>query len=341
MDEDARRAEQGAHVLHVRVVDRWLPEPTYRELLVLLGDVTPVVQPLPSAAALADVAGATRYWDRTPYELSVRIRTRALGALGLPLQVGVASSWALAAMASAHPGRGGIRVVPDDHRAVRAFLDPLPVRSLYGVGPAQAATLERFGLRTVGQVARVPLETLQRVLEGRTPARLVHERARGIDLRPVVATALPQTISMQRGLDADTIDPGLVQREILHAVLDVAHQLRERGQVARVLTLGVAFAGGSSVSRSRTLREATAYSDDLRLAAAQLFERLGLQRARVRGISVRAEQLSGAEGASVQLSLDPEREAGHRLDPVVDQVIARFGPGALTWAPLAHRRRSA
>ncbi|MGW2352509.1 hypothetical protein [Actinacidiphila glaucinigra] len=70
-------------------------------------------------------------------------------------------------MASAHPGRGGIRVVPDNHRAVRAFLDPLPVQDLYGVGPAQAATLERYGLRTVGQVARLPLETLQRVLEGR------------------------------------------------------------------------------------------------------------------------------------------------------------------------------
>ncbi|MGW2352508.1 hypothetical protein [Actinacidiphila glaucinigra] len=89
MNEDALRAEQGAHVLHVRVVDRRLPEP--RELLALLGDVTPVVQPLPPAAALADVAGATRYWDRTLYELGVRIRTRALGVLGLPVQVGVAS----------------------------------------------------------------------------------------------------------------------------------------------------------------------------------------------------------------------------------------------------------
>ncbi|MGW2352510.1 DinB/UmuC family translesion DNA polymerase [Actinacidiphila glaucinigra] len=157
----------------------------------------------------------------------------------------------------------------------------------------------------------------------------------------MVATALPQSISLQRGLDADTLGPDLISREILHAVVDVAHQLRERGQVARVLTLGIAFAGGSSVSRSRTLREPSAYTDDLRLAAAELFERMGLQRARVRGVSVRAEQLSGAEGASVQLSLDLEREAGHRLDPVVDQVIARFGPGAVTWAPLAHRRRSA
>ncbi|MEU1621451.1 hypothetical protein ABZ479_29640 [Streptomyces sp. NPDC005722] len=341
MNEDTHRAEQGAHVLHVRVADRRLPEPPYREMLALLGDVTPVVQPLPPAAALADVAGATRYWDRTPYELAVRIRTRALEALGLPVQVGVANSWAVAAMASARPDRGGIRVVPDDHRAVRAFLDPLPIGELYGVGPVQAATLERYGLRTVGQVARLPAETLQRVLESRGQTRLVHERARGIDPRPVVATALPQTISVLRGLDVDTLDPTVIGREILDAVVDVAHQLRERGQVARVLTLGVGFAGGSSVNRSLTLREATAFTDDLRSAATQLFERMGLQRARVRGISVRAERLGGAEAASVQLSLDAEREAGHLLDPVVDQLNARFGPGTVTWAPLAHRWRSA
>ncbi|MYX37032.1 MULTISPECIES: hypothetical protein [unclassified Streptomyces] len=224
---------------------------------------------------------------------------------------------------------------------MRAFLDPLPVQDLYGAGPAQAATLERYGLRTVGQVARLPLETLQQVLEGRAQARLVHERACGIDPRPVVATALPQSISLQRGLDADTLDPTVIGREILHAAVDVAHQLRERGQVARVLTLGIAFAGGSSVSRSRTLHEPSAYTDDLRLAAADLFERMGCSGPGLRGIPVCAEQLSDAERAAVQLSLDPEREAGHRLDPVVDQVIARFGPGALTWAPLAHRRHSA
>ncbi|SNT34670.1 DNA polymerase Y family protein [Actinacidiphila glaucinigra] len=341
MDDEALRVEIGAHVLHARLMIRRVPEVTYRGLLSLLGDVTPVVQPLPPTAAIADVAGAVRYWDRTPSELALWIRTRALGGFGLPLQVGVGPNWAVAAMASAHPGRSGVRVVPGDYRAVSAFLDPLPVQDLYGVGQAQAATLDRYGLRTIGQVARVPVETLQRVLEGRIQARLIHERARGIDPRPVTATDLPQSIGIHRSLARDSIDPDLIGREILHAAVDVAHQLRERGQVAGVLTLGISFVGGSSVTRSRTLCEATAYTDDLRAAAAELFQRLGLQRARIRGIAVRAEQLSSAEAASVQLSLDPQREASHRLDPVVDQVNARFGPGTVTWAPLAHRRHSA
>ncbi|MFF7216887.1 hypothetical protein ACFZAU_41315 [Streptomyces sp. NPDC008238] len=341
MDADALHAEHGAHVLHIRVMGGRAPETTYREMLALLAEVTPVIQALPPAAALVDVAGALRYWDRTAYELALRIRTRALGIIGLPVQVGVGPTWAVAAMASAHPGREGIHVVPGEHRAIRAFLDPLPVQDLYGVGPAQAATLEKYGLRTVGQVARLPLETLQRVLEGRSVARLVHERAHGIDPRPVTATALPQSVSIQRSLDTDTLDPELVGKEILHAVVDVAHLLRGRGQIAGVLTLGISLAGGGGVTRSRTLWEPTAYTDDLRGAAAELFQRLGLQRARVRGVSVRAEQLSGAEVASVQLSLDDEHETGHRLDPVIDQLNARFGPGTVTWAPLAHRRRTA
>lgn len=341
MDSGSLGAELGAHVLHVRAMELGVTDGAYRELLALLGDVTPVVQPLPPGAALADVAGAVHYWSRTPYELAQRIRVRALGALGLPVSVGVAATWAVAAMASAHPGRGGIRVIPDDHRAVRRFLDPLPVDKLYGVGPAQAATLTRYGLRTIGQVARLPEETLQRVLEGRVQARLVHERARGIDPRPVNPSVLPQSISQQRALDVDTLNPHLVRREILDAVVDIAQQLRERGQAARVISLGVSFAGGSSVTRSRTMPAPSAYTDDLRAVAEDLFQRMALERARVHGVSVRAEQLVDTDDAPLQLSLDPQREAGHRLDPIVDAVNARFGPGTVTWAPLAHRRRSA
>ncbi|WP_326569911.1 hypothetical protein OIE69_42940 [Actinacidiphila glaucinigra] len=252
----------------------------------------------------------------------------------------MAATWAVAAVASAHPGRGGIRVVPDHHQAVRAFLDPLPVGDLYGVGPVQAATLEQYGLATVGRLARQPLQTIQRILGGRE-GRLLHERARGIDPRPVTPSELPQSISVQRILDRDTIDPYLVRTEILDAVVDLADQLRERRQVARGIALGVSFAGGSSVSRSRTLSEPSAFTDDLRDAAMAVFERLGLERARVRGVSVRLEHLVDAAGAPQQLSLDAGRENSRRLDPVVDRVNARFGPGAVTRGALAHRRRSA
>lgn len=110
-------------------------------------------------------------------------------------------------------------------------------------------------------------------------------------------------------------------------MVEGAHRLRERGKVAGVLTSGISFVGGSSVTRSRMLLEATAYTDDPRIAAAELIQRPGLQRARVRGIAIRAGRLSGAEAASVQLGIDAEHEAGHRLDPVVEQLGPGTSPG--------------
>lgn len=122
----------------------------------------------------------------------------ALAARQRPLPVPDMATSAVATMASAHPGRGGIRVVPDHHQAVRAFLDPLPVGDLYGLGPVQAATLKQYGLRTVGRLAHQPLQTIQRILGGRE-GRLGHERARGIDSRPVTPSELPQRASASSG----------------------------------------------------------------------------------------------------------------------------------------------
>jgi hypothetical protein len=84
--------------------------------------------------------------------------------------------------------------------------------------------------------------------------------------------------------------------------------------------------------------EPTAYTDDLRKTSLTIFERLGLQRARVRGVSVRLEELAGAAAAAEQISLDREKENGRRLDPVVDRLNQRFGPGTVTRGSLAHRR---
>ncbi|MET9881157.1 hypothetical protein ABZZ36_42275 [Actinacidiphila glaucinigra] len=104
------------------------------------------------------------------------------------------------------------------------------------------------------------------------------------------------------------------------------------------MSVEVSFSGGSSVSRSRTLAEPSAFTDDLRDAAMAVFERLGLERARVRGVSVRLQPLVDAAGATQQLSLDASRENSRRLDPVVDRLNARFGPGTVTRGTFAHRR---
>jgi len=334
--QDSRlRAELGAHVLHVRC-PVGTGEDAYRQVLAVLEDLTPVVQAVPPAAAVADVAGAVRYFALTPYGLALRIRLRVAALIGVRVQIGAAGTWSLAAMASAHTGPDGIVLVPDHPEAVTGFLQPLPVGALYGVGPRQAASLTRYGLHTVGALAAAPVATVQRILGARA-GRILHERARGIDPRTVVPTGLPSHVTEQRLLDYDTLDPDLLRTELLDAAVAAGDRLRRRHQVAHSVTLGVAFSDGSRIERTRTLREPTAHTADLRTVAFAVFDSLGLQRARVRGLTLRTEHLTAAAGAPQQITLDRGREDRLLLEPVVDRLNERFGGHAVVPASLAFR----
>ncbi|CAM5246231.1 DNA polymerase IV [Streptomyces cyaneofuscatus] len=170
---DATLPDSALRILHVRCPADVDPQ-VYRLLLGLVAEVTPVVQALPPSALVADVSGSLRYFGRDPSALARMIRTRALARYGLDVKIGVASTWALAAMASNETGPGGIRTVGAARAETEAFLYPRPVAELYGIGPAQARTLTTFGVHSVGILAALPEPTVQRILGGRT-GRLIHE----------------------------------------------------------------------------------------------------------------------------------------------------------------------
>lgn len=122
MDEQHDQAVgAGSPILHLRC-PRDVDPDLYRLLLGLVADVTPVVQALPPSAAVADVSGSVRFFDRDPAELARMIRARALALYGLPVAIGVGPNWTVAAMASREPGRGGVRAVGSSPEAVAAFL---------------------------------------------------------------------------------------------------------------------------------------------------------------------------------------------------------------------------
>ncbi|WP_371549400.1 hypothetical protein OG266_30105 [Streptomyces sp. NBC_00554] len=161
-------------------------------------------------------------------------------------------------MASGHAGTEGIRLVPADPDAIRAFVYPLPVKDLDGIGPAHAATLVRFGLDTVGVLANTPLGTVQRILGARV-GRRAYDRARGLAPRAIVPTALPASTSDQRLLDRDTLYPDLLPTEVLDTVVTIASRLRESHQVAGALMLTVSLAGGAVIERTRALAAPSAH----------------------------------------------------------------------------------
>ncbi|MFF4660279.1 hypothetical protein [Streptomyces sp. NPDC001381] len=303
-------------------------------LLGLLEEFTPVVEALPPDGALADLRGAERYFGRSAVELASVIRVRALALHGVDCVIGAGPGPMLARMALRDARPGLTRAVPEGEDRVREFLAEKPVVALPGVGAATARTLCDYGLDTLGRVAAAPLSTLQRLVGAKT-GRELHEKANGVDRGRVVPNAVSRSLAAERPFERDELDPDRHRRALLSAAGELGARLRALEKVCRTLTLTVRYADRSSTTRSRTLGEPTAHSAALTRAAYGLYEALGLQRARVRAIVLRAEALGPADQASHQLSFDPVDEKVRRIEEVADRVRAKFGPGAVIPGALA------
>ncbi|MFJ4327058.1 DNA polymerase thumb domain-containing protein [Streptomyces tricolor] len=302
------------------------------ELLGLLEEFTPVVEALPPDAALADLRGAERYFGRSAVELASVVRVRALARYGVDCAIGAGPGPMLARVALRAARPGVTCAVPED--AVAEFLADRPVAALPGVGAATARTLDEYGLDTLGRVAAAPLSTLQRLI-GAKAGRELREKASGIDRGRVVPNAVSRSLTTERAFGIDELDPDRHRRALLSAAEEIGARLRAVEKVCRTLTLTVRYADRSATTRSRTLKEPTAHSAALTRAAYGMYEALGLQRARVRALALRAEGLTPAEEASYQLTFDPVDEKARRIEEVADRARARFGPRAVMPGALA------
>lgn len=294
-------------------------------LLGTLEEFTPVIEALPPDGALADLRGAERYFKRDVGELASLIRVRALAWHGVDCVIGAGPGPMFARMALREAAPGATRVVPEDPCALAEFLAEQPVRALPGVGTATARTLCEYGLDSVGKVAAAPLSTLQRLTSART-GRELHEMAQGIDRGRVVPNAVSRSLAAERPFPRDELDPDLHRRALLSAAEELGSRLRALEKVCGTLTLTVRYADRSTTTRSRTLGEPTAHSAALTDTAYRMYEGLGLQRARVRALALRAEDLTSADRASHQLTFDALEEKSRRLEQATDRVRARFGP---------------
>ncbi|AKJ14105.1 DNA polymerase [Streptomyces incarnatus] len=297
-------------------------------LLGLLEDFTPVVQALPPDGALADLRGAERYFGRGAVELASVIRVRALARYGVDCVIGAGPGPMLARVALRDARPGVTCAVPEDPEGIAEFLAERPVSALPGVGTATARTLGEYGLDTLGLVAAAPLSTLQRLI-GAKAGRELREKASGIDRGRVVPNAVSRSLATERAFDLDELDPGRHRGALLSAAEELGARLRAVEKICGTLTLTVRYADRSSTTRSRTLKEPTAHSAALTKAAYGMYEALGLQRARVRALALRAEGLAPADQASYQLTFDPVDEKVRRIEEVADRARAKFGPRAV------------
>ena len=291
----------------------------------------PRVEGLSIDEAFLDVRGLDRITG-TPEEIAARLRRQVREEVGLPITVGVARTKFLAKVASGVAKPDGLLVV---HPASElAFLHPLPVERLWGVGPVTAEKLRARGLATVGDVARLPEAQLVDML-GRAAGRHLHALAHNRDPRPVRVGRRRRSMGAQRALGRRFRSPEELDGVVVPLVDRLGRRLRAARRVCRTVVLRLRFADFSRATRSHTLGEATAHTQailttarELLAAAMPLIER--------RGITLVGVSLSNLEDeGAVQLALPFERSA--TLDAVVDDVRDRFGSGAITRAVLVGR----
>ena len=296
-------------------------------------DTTPLVEGLSIDEAFLDVRGLQRIAG-PPTEIAVRLRQHVLERVGLPITVGIARTKFLAKVASGVAKPNGLLVVPPDGEL--AFLHPLPVERLWGVGRVTAGKLHNRGITTVGQVAELGELVLVSML-GRAAGRHLHALAHNQDPRPVRVGRRRRSIGSQRALGRRPRSQDEIDATVVAIVDRIARRLRTGGRFCRTVVLRLRFADFTRATRSQTMPQATAKTQlildtarGLLAAAIPLIETLGLT---LVGLS-----LANLEDEDrVQLALPFERRHDAALDAALDQVRERFGATAVTRAVLLGR----
>jgi DNA polymerase-4 len=296
--------------------------------------VTPVMEAISLDEAFLEVSGATRRLG-SPRQIAEQIRSQIHDEQGITCSVGVASSIGVAKLASRRAKPDGVIVVPPAE--VISFLHPLPVQELWGVGEKTAAQLNRLGLMTVGDVAQVAPSILQRAL-GPAVGGQLHRLAWGVDTRTVTPRHRvgepDRSMGAEETFGRDIDDREVVARELLRLSTKVASRMRAAGLAGRTVSIKVRFADFTTITRSKTLREATDVTREIHRAALDLFAALGLQRARIRLVGVRVEGLMPREQVHRQLILGEPEYGWSDADRAMDRAARRFGRDAVGPASL-------
>ena len=301
----------------------------FREVLC---SYTPLVEPISLDEAFLDVGGATRLFGE-PERIAGSIRDDVRREVGVTCSVGVASTKFVAKVASDLCKPDGLLHVPA--RDTLAFLGPLPVGRLWGVGEKTGELLGRLAIRTIGDLGRTPRAVLERLL-GEAHARHLTELSHGVDDRAVIPYEAPKSVGHEETFERDLDQPQEILRELLLLCGKVAARLRKDGYRARTVVLKARLASFATLTRSRTLADATDVGVDLYRVVSELYGSLPGANRRFRLLGVQASGLvpAGAE----QLALLRTDRWGE-VERTMDRIERRFGRGAATQASLMDRDR--
>ena len=292
-------------------------------------DTSPLVEAISVDEAFLDVGGLRRV-SGTPLQIAARLRSEVRDRVGLPITVGIARTKFLAKVASQEAKPDGLLLVPPGREL--AFLHPLPVRRLWGVGAITADKLHAHGIETVADVAELSESMLASLVGGAMGGRL-YALSRNVDPRRVSTGVRRRSVGAQRALGraGNTMSPADIDAVVIGLIDRIATRMRAAGRTGRTVTLRLRFNDFGRATRSRTLPWATSSTQTIlatarRLvaAAAPLIAERGLT---LVGFAVSEIDRSGAQQLMLPFTAQTEPAA---VDAAVDRVRRRYGKSALT-----------
>jgi DNA polymerase-4 len=293
---------------------------------------TPLVEPISLDEAFLDISGSVKLFGE-PARIGAQLKD-AIAELGLTCTVGAAPNKFLAKLASTSAKPDGLLVV--EPAEVNGWLHPLPVSALWGVGEATGEVLRRLGLKTVGDLAAISRRTLERAVGDALGAHL-HALAHGIDDRQVVPNEASKSVGSEETFPADLDAAEQILREILRLSERTAGRLRSKGLCGRTVTLKVRFSNFKTITRSKTLPEEVDSGASIYQVAKDLFEKLPLDRLRIRLLGVSVSGLATGPPKSQLDLLDQARPGWREATGAIDSIRSRFGDDAVGPATLLDR----
>jgi len=287
---------------------------------------TPLVEPLSLDEAFLDVTGTEGLFGPAE-QLARRIKQDVLREVGLIASVGVAPNKFLAKIASDLEKPDSLVVVDPDR--IQAFLDPLPVGRLWGVGRVAGSTFETLGIRTIADLRQRGPELLRQHFGAQ--GERFWELAHGRDERPVISDREAKSISHESTFAADLSDPEALRAWLLELTEHVGRRLRRSRRSGRTVEIKVRFADFRTTTRSRSLRSPTSTTQEIWEVAAELLNRcLATRRMAVRLLGVGMSGLERATQAARSLFDDSDEWKHEALDAAADAIHQKFGATALS-----------
>lgn len=293
-----------------------------QEIRTIFYEYSPVVEPLALDEAFLDISGMERQYPQV-YTLARSIKERILRQTGLEASAGIGANKFLAKVASDLEKPNGLVVVPEGKEA--AFLAPLPIRRLWGVGNVTAQSLARAGFFFIGQVAQASVEDLQQVVGKQ--AHYLQLLANGKDARPVVATRAMQSIGQEHTYEEDLATERAIDENLRKLAYETAYRLRQQGVEGRTITLKIRFASFRTITRSFTAPMQGIYREaDVYRISRRLYEKTARQEPiRLLGLTVRHLRRRYEQPSL----FDEDTASQEKLAKTIDAVQRRFGKQAL------------